>query len=246
MGSVSNGRTRRLAIVAVAVGAAICLAACSSSSGSSTRTTAAKNSGAAGGSNSGGTSSSGSSSVSRLASVTSKLSHAQGAPFEATYSADYNGSNQTMTIAQDPPKSYFAVANSVIIDTGSSTYYCPTTPNPTCVNSSSGNPASALVDAFSPKAALSQLQAAQTAVASRVADYDISFSSQSFAGQPSQCVSTKAPSGAWKYCVTDAGQLAYASSSPQQVFQMTSFSSSPNPSYFALPTGATVESIPSS
>jgi hypothetical protein len=241
MRTVSDGQTRRLTVVAVAVGAALALAACSSSGSSSPTSTAASSDG-------GGTSgaSGGSSAASRLASLSKTLDRAQGSSFKATYSADYDGQSQSMTIAQDPPKSLFEVADAVIIDTGSSTYYCPTTPNPACVNTSEENPVSGLVNAFSPKAALGQLQAAQAAVASKAAGYDVSFSSATFAGQPSSCVATKAASASWKYCVTDAGQLAYASSGLQQVFQMTSFTSSVSPSIFVLPPGATVMTVPSS
>lgn len=241
MRTVSNAKSRRVTMVAVAVGTAIALAACSSSGSASPPSTGAT-------SNLGGTSgaSGGSSAASRLASLSKTLDDAQGSTFKATYSADYNGQSQTMTIAQDPPKSLFEVANAVIVDTGSSTYYCPTTPNPTCVNTTQENPVSGLVNAFSPKAALGQLQAAQAAVTSKAAGYDISFSSATFAGQPSSCVATKEGSASWKYCVTDAGQLAYASSGPQQVFQMTSFTSSVSPSIFVLPMGATVMTVPSS
>ncbi len=236
----SNGGSRRFTIVAVALGAAFALAACSSSGSSSPTSTAA---GSSGGGNSGGRG--GSSEASRLASLSKTLNDAQGSTFKATYSADYNGQSQTMTIAQAPPKSYFEVADAVVIDTGSSTYYCPTTPNPTCVSATTENPISGLVNAFSPKAALGQLQAAEAAVASKIAGFDVSFSSATFAGQPSSCVATKASGASWKYCVTDAGQLAYASSGAQQVFQMTSFTSNVNPSAFALPSGATVMTVPS-
>jgi hypothetical protein len=245
MRTVSGGKRPRLTIVAVAVGAALALSACSSSGSSSPTSTAASSNG---GTSGGGTSGAGggSSATSRLASLSKTLDHAQGSSFQATYSADYNGQPQSLTIAQIPPKSLFKVADAVIIDTGSSTYYCPTTPNPTCVNTSEENPVSGLVNAFSPNAALGQLQAAQAAVASKVAGHDVTFSSATFAGQPSSCVATEAASASWKYCVTDAGQLAYASSGPQQVFQMTSFTSSVSPSIFVLPSGATVMTVPSS
>ena len=249
MRTVIGGRSRRVTIVAVIMGATLALAACTSSSSSSPSTTAATSSGGGnstgnGGGNSG--SGGGSSAASRLANLSSSLHAAEGAPFKATYSGSYNGQTQTMTIAQDPPKSSFGVANAVIVDTGSQTYYCPTTANPTCINASSEDPLSSLVDAFSPKAALSQLQAARAAVAGRAAGYNISFSSATFAGQPSTCVTAKSSSASWKYCVTDKGYLAYASSGPQQVFQMTSFSTNVSASDFALPSGATVETIPSS
>lgn len=246
---VPDGRSRRLTIVAVAVGAALALAACTSSPSSSPSSTPTPSNGGGSGGNSGGSGSGtggGSSAASRLADLTNSLHGAQGAPFKATYSGNYGGQTQTMTIAQDPPKSSFAVANSAIIDTGSQTYYCPTTSNPTCINVSQEDPVADLVDAFSPKAALSQLQAARAALADRVAGYNVSFSSQTIAGQPSTCVAVKSSSASWKYCVTDKGYLALASSGPQQVFQMTSFSTNVSPSDFALPSGATVETIPTS
>ena len=47
-----------------------------------------------------------------------------------------------------------------------------------------------------------------------------------------------------KYCVTDSGILAYAASAGS-TFELTSFTSSPAASDFALPAGATVITVPS-
>jgi hypothetical protein len=151
-----------------------------------------------------------------------------------------------MTIAQDPPKSSFTINQGVIVDTGSTTYYCPSGANPTCVNASQGNPVASLTALFSPKQALTQLQAAQSALSSHIAGYNVSFSSASFAGQPSTCISTQANGASWKYCVTDKGMLAYASSGSNQTFEMTSYTSSVSPSDVALPAGATVVTLPTS
>ncbi len=262
MPTPTSTRRRNITTAAVALGAVLALAACSSSSSSPT-TTAARSGGNQNNQNQNNQNQNnqnqnnqnqnnqnqnqnGGSTASRLSGVENSLRNGQGAVFKATYSANYNGTQTTMTIAQDPPKSSFAINQALIVDTGSATYYCPSGSTPTCVNSSQGNPVASLTAAFSPKQALSQIDSARAALSSRIAGYDVSVSSATFAGQPSTCVRTTVNSATWKYCVTDKGMLAYASSGPQQVFQMTSYTNTVSPADVSLPSGATVVTIPTS
>jgi hypothetical protein len=245
--SISLGKkSRRITITAVAVGSMLALAACSSSGSTSptSSTAATSNNGGSGNGNNSGTGNGGGSSSSRLSNLSNTLRNAQGATFKATYSTNYGGNSQTMTFAQQPPKSYFAIAGSQIIDTGTTTYYCSSSGAVSCFTASAQNPLAGLLNVFSPKAAISSLEAARSAVAGRVAGYDVSFTSQTFAGQPSSCVAVKASTGSAKYCITNSGVLAYESTGASQVFQLTSYSSSVSPSDFSLPAGATVVTLP--
>jgi hypothetical protein len=58
-----------------------------------------------------------------------------------TYSIEYktvsDGKTQTVTIAQSPPKTYFASSGSVILNNGKTTYYC--SPNESGNSGDSGN-----------------------------------------------------------------------------------------------------------
>jgi hypothetical protein len=220
---------------------AIGLAACGSSTTGTT--------GAGGGSGSSTTASHSSttasaSPVSKLAGLSASLRNAQTAPYKATYSATYNGKSETLTFEQDPPKSFFSASGGEVIDTGTSTYFCSTSGTITCLSASTQNPLASLLDVLSPKTTADSLSAAQSALAAKVSGYSATFSSQTFAGQPTTCVTITGSSGAGKYCVTGTGQLAYVSSSPSQVFEMTSYSSTVDQSDFSLPQGASVVTVP--
>jgi hypothetical protein len=151
-----------------------------------------------------------------------------------------------VTYEQDPPKSYFAVNQGKVIDTGTATYFCTTSGTVTCLSSTTEDPLASLLNLFSPKTTIDSLQAAQTALAAKTAGYNATFSSATFAGQAATCVTITGGSGSGKFCVTGTGQLAYVSTSASQVFQLTSYSSSVSASDFALPPGATVMTLPAS
>jgi hypothetical protein len=87
------------------------------------------------------------------------------------------------------------------------------------------------------------LKAAQAEAVAHAAGYDVTFSTASFAGQSATCATIAAAGKNAKYCVTKQGILAYEGSSASS-FTLTSYSSSPPASDFALPAGATVMSIP--
>ncbi|MGA2519724.1 MAG: hypothetical protein ABSG81_02770 [Acidimicrobiales bacterium] len=247
----SNPAPRRVSgAVAVVLGvalASLALAACGGSTPSSSATTATTSaSGGATTSPPTTTSPSGaaSSTASRLATLSQSLQNAETAPFKATYSATDSGKTETITFEQDPPKLAFVTTGGEVIDTGTATYFCSTAAPATCLSSSTEDPLSSLLDVLSPKTAVASLQAAQSALAAKTAGYDATFSSQTFAGQAATCVTIAASAGSEKVCVTGTGQLAYVSTSPSQVFELTSYSGSVDASDFALPAGATIETVP--
>ena len=86
-----------------------------------------------------------------------------------------------------------------------------------------------------------RLQAAQAEAATK--GYSITFSSGNYAGQSTKCANVTGHGTSGKYCVTAQGILAYVSSNGGS-FSLTSYSSSVPASDFALPAGATVQTLP--
>jgi hypothetical protein len=223
---------------------ALTLAACSSSSNTATTTTTASTGG--GTSATTGASGSGGSSVSsKISALSAHLQAANRTTFKAVYTATESGTSQTVTIEQSPPKSLFSAGNGGSdINTGTTSYFCSTANGQnTCYNAGASNPLASLATIFSPATALTELRAAQAQAAAHAAGYDVSFSTQSFAGQSATCATVTASGSNAKYCVTDQGVLAYEGSNSGS-FTLTSYSSSAPASDFALPAGATVVTIP--
>jgi hypothetical protein len=132
-----------------------------------------------------------------------------------------------------------------VIDTGTAAYFCSNSGGTTtCVSSGTTDPLAGLADLFSPATAITDLQEAQTELGEHIAGYSFSYSSQTFAGQPSTCVHVGSSAHTAEYCVTKQGILAYEGSGGKS-FSLTSYSRSVPASDFSLPAGATVETIPS-
>ncbi len=149
-----------------------------------------------------------------------------------------------MTIEQSPPKSVFESKGGSVIDTGTATYFCSTTSTPaTCISEGASNPLASLVALFSPATVLAGLKEAQAEADAHAAGYNLSFSSGSYAGQSTTCANISGAGNTAKYCVTKQGILAYVSSNGG-TFSLTSYSSSPPAGDFAIPAGATVDTIP--
>ncbi len=235
---VRAGRGVTVLVGLVLVGAA--LAACSSSPTTATTPTTSPSGTTA----TTGGSAAGSTSLKKLESLSSSVKAAEKKTFKAVYTITNASTTQTVTIEQSPPKSVFGTKGGSVIDTGTATYYCSTTGTTTCLSAGTTNPLASLTALFSPATVLAGLQAAQTEAAAHAAGYNVSFSSQTYAGQPTSCANLSGAGNSVKYCVTDSGILAYASSNGGS-FALTSYSSSPPASDFSLPAGATVETIPS-
>jgi len=172
----------------------------------------------------------------------------QHATFKAVYTThSATAPSQTITIEQMPPKSVFGTTSGSVINDGTHTYFCSSSGGQAqCVSESgaTGNPLASITAIFSPATVLSEFQAAQSAAATHTLGYSFAFSSETYAGVPTKCVNFTHATQTVKYCVTDSGILAYASSAGN-TFELTSFTSSPAASDFALPSGATVITVPS-
>jgi hypothetical protein len=220
----------------------VALVACGSSS-KTTSTTAASSGSATTAAPAGG--SGGSSDASQLQALTASVQAAEHGTFKAVYtSVNANGTNATVTIEQMPPKTLFSTGQGDIIFDGSKTYYC-SNGGKQCVVYGAGaaNPLAALTNLFSPATAVTALQQAEGYAAAKTAGYNVSFSSQTFAGQSSKCVSGNGSQGNFKYCITNSGILAYGGGNGNS-FSLTSYSSSVSSSDFSLPAGATVITLP--
>jgi len=237
---------RRVAALSVVVAVAVVSAACGGSSNNSSATTATTTpaSGTHATTTTAGSTGAGSSLASRLSTLSKNLQAAETATFKATYTATDNGKTETLVFEQQPPKSFFSTTGGEVVDTGTATYFCSNSGAVSCLSTTTENPLASLLDLLSPKTAIDSLQAAQSALAAKVAGYDATFSTQTFAGQQATCVTITASSGSGKYCVTGTGQLAYVSTSPSQVFQLTAYSTSVSASDFSLPSGATIVTLP--
>jgi hypothetical protein len=246
--SSSRARASRGAIVLVGLAfVGVVLAACSSSTSPTTGTTTTTTTSAA---NSATTNASGAAAnaLSKLQGLSSTIQAAEKKPFKAVYTiTSANAATQTVTVEQSPPKSAFGTKSGDVIDTGTASYYCTTTSTPpTCLSAGTTNPLASLVAVFSPETVLAGLREAETEADAHAAGYNVSFSSGTYAGQGATCANLSGLTGTdstVKYCVTNGGVLAYVSATGG-TFSLTSYSSSPPASDFALPAGATVETIP--
>jgi len=218
--------------------AALVLGACSSNGSSSSSSSAS--SGASGGS----------SLSAELQSLSSKIQSGKGATFKATYSSTGGSSSSTSTVVfeQKPPKTNFSSGGGQVINDGKTTYYCSTSSGaPQCfASSTSSNPLGAVFGLFSGAAVTTFLQTARAQAAAHAAGYNLTYSSATYAGQPSHCVQASGPQGSGRYCVTDSGIIAYVDSgSGGNVFELTGYTTNVSDSDFSLPAGATTVTLPS-
>ncbi len=244
--STRSGLFAALAAVMVAVMVA---AGCSSkaSSSTTTNTTAVGGGGtattvtiAAGGGAAGG------STADQLNAFASSVKAGENQTFKAVYSFTGSGTPGSVTIEQKPPKTVFKSGDGAVIGNGTTTYFCSATgAKPTCISGGSGsaNPLAGITQLFNPESSLNAIRAAQAQLAAKAQGYNVSFSTQSFAGVDANCVTVTGAGQTGKYCVTKGGILAYAGTSADN-FQLSSFSTSVSDSDFSLPAGATIVTIP--
>jgi hypothetical protein len=72
-----------------------------------------------------------------LKALSTQINKGKHLTYAVTYNSVSDGKTSTVTIAQSPPKTYFASGGSVIINTGKTTYYC--SPNESGNSGDSGN-----------------------------------------------------------------------------------------------------------
>jgi hypothetical protein len=192
--------------------------------------------------------------ASGLGQITSKLEGSGSLTFAAVYAVSGNNSEaSTIEFAQKPPNSYSFVTTkpdgtkSELISDGAAAYSCRQAASAWTCASLPADQFRGLVDAFqiyrgsfwaSDLAALS---------ANAAAGVTVTPSTLSSAGVQLQCVTyAGGPAGpGGEICVSRAGILGYVHDvSTDQTFKLTSYTTSPDASVFAVPTGATVTTIP--
>jgi hypothetical protein len=175
------------------------------------------------------------------------IAHAQAAKngtFKAVYLSSSNGSTQTITIEQQPPKSVFSSGTTTVINNGTTTYVCYSHGQEVCISEkSAGNPLAGLQNLYSPNNAVSVLKAAQSQVTHNTRGYHVSFANKTFAGLASTCVTITGNGQHGKYCVTKSGILAYDGANGTS-FQLTSYTTHVSSGDFNVPAGATVQTQP--
>jgi len=241
--------SRRTAVGTAVIGGAVLLAACGSSSSSSTTTTGATATTAAGGSDA----------AAKLDTLAGNVKSAQQSTFRAIYTSSSGGSSSTITLAQAPPKQLFSATDSsgsttTLINTGTTTYSCSGGGSSTVTCTSIGGKVAgaaltSLINVYNGSTALTVFNAWRSAIVARVAGVSLNFTDTTIAGQPSTCANWSRSGDTATYCVTSSGVLAKVeasggSSGSGTSFELTSYSSSPPASSFAVPAGATVVTLP--
>jgi hypothetical protein len=225
--SVRRGAVGLAVVLSVGVG----LSACGGSGSSSTKAKSTSGSTAAGAS-----ASADSDAAKQIDDLTASAEGASKATFKAVYTTNGTGTSSTVTIEQKPPKSVFISGDSAVIYDGKTTYICSTSGQKTCITQSgASNPLAGIATLFSPATAITAMKQAHSAVAAKLAGYNVSFSSETFGGQASSCMTVNAQGQAGKYCVTKSGILAYSGTDASN-FQLTSYSSDVPDSDFDIPT----------
>lgn len=181
-----------------------------------------------------------------LKTISSQLSVGQRATFKAVYTTSSNGQTQTVTVEQAPPQSLFSTQDGMVLDNGKTTYFCSTSSDsstPTCLTESGSNPLAAVVEEFNPTAVEAVVRTAEAEIA--LHHDSVKITSATIAGQPSECLSVTANGSSGTYCVTKSGVMARVANGQGDELELTSYSSSAPASDFALPSGATVVTLPS-
>jgi hypothetical protein len=234
----TTGRTKRLTLVAALVAFGVGLAACGSSSPSASSTTT---------STSTTTTTVAQSSSQQLQSLTSLAQNSKTATFKAVYTYTSSGKTQTITFAQSPPKYFFQVGTSgFTVNDGTTTYYCAQ--SHCLATSSSSNPLLSLSGLFNGTTFADSVRAYTVAAAAlAAAGVSLTFSTGTYGGVSSQCVhvsDTKSATKTFVWCVASASGLMDYWSAGTSSFALTSFTTSPPASDFAVPAGYTVTTLP--
>lgn len=188
------------------------------------------------------TTTAGSSTNDTVSSLSQLSASASTATFSATYTYNNGASNETITYAQSPPASLFKAGSGTILNTGTKSYYCAAGH---CIEGST-NALGDLAYLFNGKTF--QETAAAYAVSSSElarAGVTLTYSSGTYAGQPSNCVTihvTKGTTSTAIWCVAQNGIMDYWSAGTSS-FKLTTYSSSPPSSDFTVPAGDTVTTI---
>jgi hypothetical protein len=181
--------------------------------------------------------------------VVNRITDSSKKTYSATYHLVEGAQNQTVTFAQDPPKSAVVTPSGSFFVNGSSVTECQGSgSSATCTSlpSSMVGEVSSITDLFSPAALTDSLKGYEVAAEAHAAGVTITTSSATYAGLDSTCftVTRSSLGGGGTYCASNSNSvLTHVSTSTASV-TLTAFTANPPVSTFAPPAGATVSTIP--
>jgi hypothetical protein len=248
------GLSRGLTAVGAVLGAGLLAAACSSgSTGTATTVTTAASGASATTATSGSpATTAGGSSTAGIDSLVNSVSKSSSATFSATYLTVQasTGKSQSVTFAQSPPKSAIVTPSGSFFVDGSAITACQgsgSTATCTALPSDLTSEVNSLTDLFSPSIIVTALKGMRLQAAAHAAGYSVTTSSATYGGLASTCVTAKSPAQPQvTYCGSDTnGVLTYVDAGGTTV-TLQSFTADPPASTLSPPSGATVQTLPSS
>jgi len=244
--SAMTGRRPRGAgwVTAALLGGGLLAAACGSSSSSPTTTTAAATPTT-------GRTSSPASGAAALNHVVSGIDKGAGSTFSGTYTTSdtKTGQTQTVTFAQDPPKSAVITSNGSFYIDGQTVTECTgsgSTAKCESLSTSLGASLSGIVDLYAPRVLSTTIKGLESEALAHAAGVSVTTSSATYGGLASTCATLKNATQATSvtYCVANtSGILTYSSANGSTV-TLTSFTANPPASTFSPPAGSTLETLP--
>ena len=192
---------------------------------------------------------------SKLQKLEAAVNKESKATFKITYAYRNNKSKGSYSVEQQPPNQLVRTSPpspDELIYNGKQAYDCGLGGKPiTCIvyPSQSATSVRALMGTLLDVGTyVSTMKGWEVMIGTRTPGFNVSFSTATFARQPSDCVRWSFGSQDAKYCVTDKGILAYVGGSnghgSSNAFWLTSYSSHVSSSDFSLPKGAKVTKLP--
>jgi hypothetical protein len=226
--------------------AGLALAACSSSSTSAPPSTTAS----AGGASATTTTAAAAGGLGGLSTVVNRISDSSKKAYSATYQLVEGSQTQSITFAQDPPKTAVITPSGSFFVNGTSIIQCEGSgSSATCTSlpSSLTSELSGITDLFSPSTLTGSLKGLEAEAQAKADGVTVTTSSANHGGLDSTCFTiAKASLGSKDtYCASNSNSvLTYVSTSTATI-TLTAFTPNPPASTFAPPAGATVNTIPS-
>lgn len=179
------------------------------------------------------------------------------ASYKLTNTSTATHKTQSITFAQQGTKALFKMTSGTIIDTGKTTLFCSSNTTTTsstkgsssgpetCIQSTGADPLAGVLDLFSGTAALEFFGSAEAEAEAKQAGVTVSFSTGTYAGLASKCLSVTggASDTNGKYCVANIGILDYWDTTGSSAV-LTKYSASIPAGTFTPPAGATITTIP--
>jgi hypothetical protein len=231
-------------VTAALLGGGLLVTACGSSSSSPTTTTAAATSTTS-------RASSPASGAAALNHVVTGISKGAGSAFSGTYTTSdtKTGQTQTVTFAQDPPKSAVITSNGSFYIDGQTVTECTGSGSAAkceSLSTSLGASLSGIVDLYAPRVLSTTIKGLESEALAHAAGITVTTGSATYGGLPSTCATLKNATQATSvtYCVANtSGILTYSSANGSTV-TLTSFTANPPASTFSPPAGSTLETLP--